>query len=1226
MEEIQQQTINDFLSFLAGNQAPALVGSSLAKVMRTDVQTISRIVVSWASRVKTGAFEDIVLQARRKVFDIFFFRIVPPARIYDFFPKFEKLLIALCPTPYQQGLEAKFAAQPWQNLRPIADLDRMPLFAVTTRNKIEVKADGFNEDVYKNVTHNLLSAKSRYVFPDAATSEMVAEHSAKINYIFQNFVDQVRDRHTREEIAISNEADKDAVYEVPTRFSFEDYFLQSVDLAVAFFNDEYLFHSVRMMDLVTELAEKNKYDLANSVPFQSKHKYFSAAKIEDYITSRTNRVLVRRLIGWFEEWQPARLMQLLRGEDNRRTRRTLFNILECYGSSLYSQLLEELGLCKPGSAWQHAHGLISLLGRLVPPSPASAKLATDLIEPHLNPRSSHALNMQCIATLVHIGTDHAVSGLGLKLDEFSQSSAEGAMEVAHRIAISLLGIGSGKNLEKAFTHLFKEWSDEIAEQVSQSLLSPAAVEPAAQFIRKELRKLKMTFNFLGDEDRVGSLLKALSSSQSAEVILLCREIRKTLSPRHKLAVLAEEVLARASEPGSSLVADIHLNQPALEKNVPEMLFHIHDAKMDGTFQVKDSRGLNATLDFEKGDLVHAEITPVDMDRDNVFYWAFLLEPRDVELIVFRRPAEDAARPERPPQEGLPTPLLLKEALLQRGEVRQMSGAILLPESRFCRRPAAEVALRFRGAEDPDHCMRVWEALEKHPDIPTLQEVTQLSKYDLYKILFFMIRKGLAALYTDARPSEKSTVDEGLAMLDEYLGRIAARPVLFNLYRAASQLCGSLAESSADGTVKGAMNVLGRYFSDAWAQHQVFTETNLDLCAQVAGLVGLYVAKPSGENRNALLDYVRFAFEETIAAEPAAPPAEAAPTPLQALESIELGSDAFDEGIDILFNDESVGDFLGELDRAFSGGGAGEGVGTGARAASMTAAEEEMLMELYDHIASAYVKPLKDFIREIKLNSRISKPVSASWLEIVEPSLRLLLGSAEKMGAERICRELAGLKTALEGYTMSGSIPDAAQQKILAHYEQLSALLTRTFSLVPTEADLNSKKEVLITRFILRQVTELTEKQRNRIILAGLSTFDKFMQSSPDEIAAVTGLPRELSEEVFMKFYQYRHVYYRPDDEEYRDKFIRVFEVKLSVLRETHAEIEKVALIPDSPETRERMKILQADRQQTFWGLIILLCIKEEYELIETLQHAVYEVRFQKLEAYLEKLCAVDAAA
>lgn len=57
-----------------------------------------------------------------------------------------------------------------------------------------------------------------------------------------------------------------------------------------------------------------------------------------------------------------------------------------------------------------------------------------------------------------------------------------------------------------------------------------------------------------------------------------------------------------------------------------------------------------------------------------------------------------------------------------------------------------------------------------------------------------------------------------------------------------------------------------------------------------------------------------------------------------------------------------------------------------------------------------------------------------------------------------------------------------------------------------------------------------------------------------------------------------------------------------------------------------MKILQADRQQTFWGLIILLCIKEEYELIETLQHVVYEVRFQKLEAYLEKLCAVDAAA
>jgi len=294
-------------------------------------------------------------------------------------------------------------------------------------------------------------------------------------------------------------------------------------------------------------------------------------------------------------------------------------------------------------------------------------------------------------------------------------------------------------------------------------------------------------------------------------------------------------------------------------------------------------------------------------------------------------------------------------------------------------------------------------------------------------------------------------------------------------------------------------------------------------------------------------------------------------------------------------------------------------------AGLTEHEEAMLMELYDNIAVAYVKPLKDFMREIQLNQKIKRRTSLEWIEMVEPSVNLLYSSAEKMGYQKICTALKEMQQALQSQK---SVPDqayfteAALQQVQASYERLSQMLPRTFALDLSGSDLNSKKEVLIVKFILKQIPEINEKLMNRIILAGLSTFDKFMQSSPDEIAAVTGLSKRQGEDVFMKFYQYRHIYYRHNDEAYRDRFYNMFDVKLSLLRELHIEIE--ALTEEHRRTKKadleaRIEALKQDRQRMLWGLFILLCIKEEYDLIESIQQSIYDVRIKKLEEYLAKL-------
>ncbi|MBL8193929.1 MAG: hypothetical protein JNM06_09100, partial [Blastocatellia bacterium] len=47
--------------------------------------------------------------------------------------------------------------------------------------------------------------------------------------------------------------------------------------------------------------------------------------------------------------------------------------------------------------------------------------------------------------------------------------------------------------------------------------------------------------------------------------------------------------------------------------------------------------------------------------------------------------------------------------------------------------------------------------------------------------------------------------------------------------------------------------------------------------------------------------------------------------------------------------------------------------------------------------------------------------------------------------------------------------------------------------------------------------------------------------------------------------------------------------------------------------------LIADRQRMLWSLFILLCIKQEYDLIETIQQSVFDVRVQLLDDYFCRL-------
>lgn len=1227
MNEALQQAVSDFNSYLAGERAPALVGPSLNKIMRAEVRIIAAMVFEWSSRQETGSLVDSIVKARSKVFDIFFYHIVKGELIHKFFPVFEAALIAECPPPVRPQLATHFRDHPWQQIRPLGQMNRHPaLMAVANRTAIEVRDDQFNENVYKNVTHNLLSVENRYEISDAQTGTLMAAHTAKVKSLFQDFTGLVQDKQARQEIVIANEADKDSAYETKWNFNLEDYLLQSLDLGIALFNDDYLLQSVRMMELTTELAREKSFDLKASPRFQAKHAAFSLQKIEEYTTRRTSRILVRFLLEWFKDWQPAPLLRRLQVEPNRRVRRVILGVLECYGTTVFSQLQSELNECSAETPWYFIRNLVYLLGRIVVSDSKTRQQAALLIDAQLQPQAKRQANLQCITALASLGTEFAAGRLVEKLALFQRSKDPHAPEIANRIAAALLGFDSSLALEPAIDHALDNWSDEFAERVGKANPPPQMISRLVDIIRHEVRTMRLTFSLLGDTEAALNLLKAVSVHPTPAVLKLCREIQGGLPPRNPLQAAAAAILEReASPPPPVLAADRLLQELAEEKNVAEMICYIREAGLSGCLLVRTTEPLDGAMEFERGELRRAGVNTLFMDAETSFLWLFLLDSRDVARASFGTPDGRTGYLSAVPART-DTTRLIRDALLQKGEVQQIIGTSLLPESRFSQRQVASYFLQFKGAESPAKCRRVWEALAGEPDITALQKVTKLGKHDLYKILFFLLRHDMIAVDVSRKSPGATAMQDGFAMLEVYLQRIARKPVIFNAYRSAAETCESIAKSSTDEVVIFALGVLQNYFGNAFSGRRVFQAANLDICTRVMELVADHVAHQSAESRQALLSHIQFAFQEQDEALQAPPP-EPAPTVLQKIENIEAANDAFDTGIDRLLGDEAVDDLMDALDAAMDalGGGApAAGAPAAARDKGLTAAEQTMLMDLYDNIAAAYVKPLKDFIREIQLNQKIRRSTPLEWVEMVEPSIQLLIGSAEKMGALPIRDVLAELRLVLHGPSRTADqhmFSGAALTAILAAYARLAKLLPKTFALDLTAGDLSSKKEVLITKFILKQVPALTDKQLNRIMLAGLSTFDKFMHSSPDEIAAVTGIPGPLSEEVFMKFYQYRHLYYRHNDEDYRETFLNMFEVNLNILREIHAEIEALTGGPEKgqAERQVRREALVQDRQRVLWSLFILLCVKEEYDLMEAVQQEVFDGRIQRLEDYRSRL-------
>ncbi|MCS6886191.1 MAG: hypothetical protein RMM17_10525 [Acidobacteriota bacterium] len=1221
--------ISDFSLFLSGQKAPALVAQSLATVINLDMSEICKIVFNWAYRNPNLSLPEAVLAARNKVFDIFFYRITKFEKIHKFFPEFEKALIASCTFEEDRAqLAYLFQTYRWQDIRPIGHIRDQQQFMMELRKSVCVQTEQFNEDIYKHATFNLLSV-NKYQFDNEQVASNVIGYQTKLKAIFNDFVELVDDKKLKQEILLANEADRNNVYEQKQRFKPEEYLLHMTDMAIALFNDDFLQQAAQIFSVIQDLVRDHKLKLKSIAKFQEKGNLLNHQKLEDYANTRVGCYLVRQIIRHLEMFDPGLMLMQLQIEESRRVRRLLLKALECYGQQIYGTLVSELSGKYHQVPWYYNRNLVYLLGRIPCSNAQYANQVVELLDMLWQPKTERQLVTQIISTLGFIGTPAACDKLiaRLKTLEPKYEDDPQIQDYCNKIAQALIATEQEKALEVAVDFCIRqEILGQFQEKFRWIYLPEGFVRSCINKIRKEIQRIKLSFSLLGDKQIAQELLHVISHMRTPEVIQLCQEILKTVSKKTKLASEAEQVLQDV--PPMKLYSPDHILQKlAITRNVPEMICHIAETGATGELTVI-TQNAECKIQFQRGDAISATVPNYFLEREDAFYWCFILKPQDVCEAYF----QPSNTYQTEPQILKPMELLLSEAIAQRETVHQIAANYLAPDSRFKRKSVNPVYTNFRNTENPEQYSLVWQSLSDTVDLDTLALRTRLPKYELYKILLYFVKRNMLQIEGQADLQSLVSLQEGLSMTTLNLSRIEKRPVLFNLYKATAEICSDLANKTQDEVVKFALNVLRKYLLDYYTNRKVLAAAELQICNQAISLLASYIHLQTSEAKDELLNFIKFSFEEeevSLRPEPAIPESQVLPTnTVEKLENIaELDSSFLEEDIEGMFSalDSVLGSALGHSEVESQAGSEGQWSG-------LTESEEAMIKDLFDNIALAYVKPLKDFIRELYRNSEQQRPTSLEWYEMIEPIFTLLSGASARMGYKSIAEEVSKMEQIVKQQVKLAQeqqrdsfLPEAAYP-ITEAYQKLCELQPKTFALLVSEEDLADRKDALIVKFILKQVPDMTDKLLSKILFAGLNSFDKFMQTRPDEIAALTGTSKEIANDIMEKFYHYRKVYYK-DSPDFWESYLSMFELNLNLLREIQLEIELLSgKVTSDEEISKTIEKLNADRQRALWSLFILLCIREEYDLIETIQQSIFEEKLQLLDQYYAELLSSQAAA
>jgi hypothetical protein len=270
------------------------------------------------------------------------------------------------------------------------------------------------------------------------------------------------------------------------------------------------------------------------------------------------------------------------------------------------------------------------------------------------------------------------------------------------------------------------------------------------------------------------------------------------------------------------------------------------------------------------------------------------------------------------------------------------------------------------------------------------------------------------------------------------------------------------------------------------------------------------------------------------------------------------------------------------------------------------AAQEAAMETFRGVAAWYVSHVRNLMLEVKWGTP-----STSWLQGCERSIRSLSRFAREVEWQDLAEKLSDFSRALSrarsrGPRVEGDIKD----DLMAAYAPLVEILPSAFEL----GEEKERREPIIVRSLLLQVPGVETVEIDRLTAAGLSTLETLFAASPDEIAATSGIPEDLAQNIVEHLHTYQSgptsaLTCEPGD-------------TLGELRQLTESLEGIqnrfeeAAAGWSNDVRKLKRDLRRQRERTMLSVNIALARLGEVDRLSNLGQLPFEERIANLNAYL----------
>jgi hypothetical protein len=273
----------------------------------------------------------------------------------------------------------------------------------------------------------------------------------------------------------------------------------------------------------------------------------------------------------------------------------------------------------------------------------------------------------------------------------------------------------------------------------------------------------------------------------------------------------------------------------------------------------------------------------------------------------------------------------------------------------------------------------------------------------------------------------------------------------------------------------------------------------------------------------------------------------------------------------------------------------------------TAADLAEVRRVFEDVAAVHVGQVRDVMLELSYGE-----ADPAWMEATRPALKSLRAMAQQMELAELCGALDDFCTTVESIVANRSrIGDDGKTELLRRYQRLIELIPQAFEL-DAERD---RREPIIVEALLYQVEGVEKPTIEKLFSVGLGKLDALLAANADDVAAVSGIRRELATAIVAQFKTYRATanaaVSAPDAVAERRQLGDLL-IVLSLQNDDFHRAADGWTHDDKAKKRE----LRKAREQTFQRIKVTLARLGEREQLTRLEKLPFDERIAQLDKFL----------